>query len=70
MPAAFTELVKLCAMLLAGIAQDPNVSAKTEEDIKNPIAQNADKYLKQVLAFILLIVIPLILLKFRHGYIQ
>ena len=53
-PVAFTELVKLCAMLLAGIAQDPNVSAKTEEHIANPIAQNADTYLKQVLVFILL----------------
>jgi hypothetical protein len=29
-PAAFAELVKLGAVLLAGIAQDPKVSAKAE----------------------------------------
>ena len=55
---------------LVGISQLTNVSAKEEEDVANPIAQNKDTYFKKFLANFLLIVIPLILLKFRHGYIQ
>jgi len=57
-PAAFTELVKLVTMLLAGIAQDPNVSAKTEEVIANPNAQNADTNLIKPLLFVLFIDLP------------
>ena len=63
-------LILVTELVVVGITQDPNVSAKTEKDMTNSIAQNADTYLKQVLAFILLIVMPLLLLKFRHGYIQ
>jgi hypothetical protein len=41
-----------------GIIQEPNVSAKAEEDMANPIAQNTDTNLAEVLAFILLNVNP------------
>jgi hypothetical protein len=58
-PAAFAELVKLGAVLLAGITQDPNVSAKTEEVIANPNAQNADTNLIKSLPFVLFISPPI-----------
>jgi hypothetical protein len=38
-----------------GIIQDPNVSAKTEEVIANPNAQNADTNLIKPLPFVLFI---------------
>ena len=55
---------------LVGISQLTNVSAKEEEDVANPIAQNKDTNFKKFLANFFLIVMPLLLLKFRHGYIQ
>jgi hypothetical protein len=60
-PAAFAELVKLGAVLLAGITQDPNVSAKTEDETANPIAQNTDTNLIKLLPFILFIAPPFLL---------
>jgi hypothetical protein len=41
-----------------GIIQDPNVSAKTEEVIANPNAQNADTILIKPLPFVLFIGFP------------
>jgi hypothetical protein len=54
-PSAFTDFVKLDAVLLAGITQDPNVSAKAEYEIPIPTAQNADTNLIKPLPFILFI---------------
>ena len=53
-----------------GITQDPNVSAKAEEDMTNPTAQNAETNLTKDLVFILLIVTNLLRLKIHHAYIQ
>jgi hypothetical protein len=42
-PPAFTDFVKLDAVLLAGITQDPNVSAEADDEIPSEIAQKQDK---------------------------
>jgi hypothetical protein len=51
-----------------GITQDPNVSAKTEEDIKNPIAQNEDTNLIKPLPFVLFIAPPFLLPKHQSTH--
>jgi hypothetical protein len=49
------EIVWLATPVLVGTGQVANVSAKTEEDMANPNAQNADTNLIKPLPFILFI---------------
>ena len=50
---ALKLLLTDAAVLDAGMSQDPNVSAKAEEDTTNPNAQNADTNLIKPLPFVI-----------------